>query len=135
GYGLGGLSVDSGLPRGDAAALGGAARGARAEGRADRPGGEGLLRAGPPARDRPPEWQGLSGSDGRSHHALPPPGVVALLAPRGARVSREGEPMSRDSPRTIVAHVRDLLFSSRIAETARRLGYPFRAARSLEDLR
>ena len=40
-----------------------------------------------------------------------------------------------DSPGTIVAHVRDLLFSSRIAETARRLGYPFRAARSLEDLR
>jgi CheY-like chemotaxis protein len=35
----------------------------------------------------------------------------------------------------LVAHVRDLLFSSRIAETARRLGYPFRAARSLEDLR
>jgi len=40
-----------------------------------------------------------------------------------------------DSPGTVVAHVRDLLFSSRIAETARRLGYPFRAARSLEDLR
>jgi CheY-like chemotaxis protein len=37
--------------------------------------------------------------------------------------------------RTIVALVRDLLFSSRIAETARRLGYPFRAARSLDDLR
>jgi hypothetical protein len=35
----------------------------------------------------------------------------------------------------VVAHVRDLLFSSRIAETARRLGYPFRAARSLEELR
>jgi hypothetical protein len=31
--------------------------------------------------------------------------------------------------------VRDLLFSSRIAETARRLGYPFQAARSLDDLR
>jgi hypothetical protein len=43
--------------------------------------------------------------------------------------------MSLDSSRTIVAHVQDLLFSSRIAETARRLGYPFRAARSLEDLR
>jgi CheY-like chemotaxis protein len=40
-----------------------------------------------------------------------------------------------DSQRAVVAHVRDLLFSSRIAETARRLGYPFRAARSLEDLR
>jgi hypothetical protein len=40
-----------------------------------------------------------------------------------------------DSPGTIVAHVRDLLFSSRIAETARRLGYPFRAARSLDELR
>ena len=36
---------------------------------------------------------------------------------------------------TVVAHVRDLLFSSRIAETARRLGYGFRAARSLDDLR
>ena len=36
---------------------------------------------------------------------------------------------------TVVAHVRDLLFSSRIAETARRLGYPFQAARSLDDLR
>ena len=40
-----------------------------------------------------------------------------------------------DSARTVVAHVRDLLFSSRIAETANRLGYPFRAARSLDDLR
>ena len=39
-----------------------------------------------------------------------------------------------DAPGTVVAYVRDLLFSSRIAETARRLGYPFRAARSLEDL-
>jgi len=39
------------------------------------------------------------------------------------------------TPGTVVAHVKDLLFSSRIAETARRLGYPFRAARSLEDLR
>ena len=46
-----------------------------------------------------------------------------------ARVSPGG------TPATVVAHVRDLLFSSRIAETARRLGYPFRAARSLEDLR
>jgi DNA-binding NtrC family response regulator len=44
--------------------------------------------------------------------------------------------VSTGDPRgTVVAHVRDLLFSSRIAETARRLGYPFRAARSLEDLR
>ena len=40
-----------------------------------------------------------------------------------------------DPVRTVVAHVRDLLFSSRIAETARRLGYPFQAARSLDDLR
>jgi CheY-like chemotaxis protein len=40
-----------------------------------------------------------------------------------------------DPARTVVAHVRDLLFSSRIAETARRLGYPFQAARSLDDLR
>ena len=40
-----------------------------------------------------------------------------------------------DPARTVVAHVRDLLFSSRIAETAHRLGYPFRAARSLDDLR
>jgi DNA-binding NtrC family response regulator len=31
--------------------------------------------------------------------------------------------------------VRDLLFSSRIGETARRLGYPFRATRSIEELR
>ena len=35
----------------------------------------------------------------------------------------------------VVAHVGDLLFSSRIAETARRLGYRFQAARSLGDLR
>ena len=40
-----------------------------------------------------------------------------------------------DPRRTVVAHVRDLLFSSRIAETARRLGYPFQAARSLDELR
>ena len=45
----------------------------------------------------------------------------------GKRVTA-GEPV-------IVAHVRDLLFSTRIGETARRLGYRFRAARSLEDLR
>jgi hypothetical protein len=38
-------------------------------------------------------------------------------------------------PPLIVAWVRDLLFSSRIGETARRLGYGFRAARSVEDLR
>lgn len=53
-------------------------------------------------------------------------------------MSGEGSPVGRDSPRSprpVVAHVRDLLFSSRIAETARRLGYPFRAARSLEELR
>lgn len=36
--------------------------------------------------------------------------------------------------RTVVAYGRDLLFSSRIGETARRLGYPFRAVRSVEDL-
>jgi len=36
--------------------------------------------------------------------------------------------------RPIVAHVRDLLFSSRIGETAKRLNYPFRVARSLEAL-
>ena len=35
----------------------------------------------------------------------------------------------------ILALVADLLFSSRIAETARRLGYPLRVARSLEDFR
>ena len=39
------------------------------------------------------------------------------------------------APPTVVAHVGDLLFSSRIGETARRLGYGFRAARSLGDLR
>jgi hypothetical protein len=38
-------------------------------------------------------------------------------------------------PREVVAYVRDLLFSSRIGETARRLGYPFRPVRSLEALR
>jgi CheY-like chemotaxis protein len=40
-----------------------------------------------------------------------------------------------DPARTVVAHVRDLLFSSRIGETAHRLGYPFRATRSIDDLR
>jgi len=44
--------------------------------------------------------------------------------------------MSLDSAQgAVVAHVRDLLFSSRIAETARRMGYRFRAARSLDELR
>jgi CheY-like chemotaxis protein len=44
--------------------------------------------------------------------------------------------MSADAPaRTVVAHVGDLLFSSRIGETTRRLGYGFRAVRSLGDLR
>jgi hypothetical protein len=33
----------------------------------------------------------------------------------------------------VVALVRDLLFSSRIRETARRLGYPFRVARTLPE--
>jgi hypothetical protein len=37
--------------------------------------------------------------------------------------------------RPVLVLVRDLLFSTRIAETARRLGYPFRAARSVEDFR
>lgn len=36
---------------------------------------------------------------------------------------------------TVLVLVRDLLFSSRIGETARRLGYPFRAARTLDDFR
>jgi uncharacterized ferritin-like protein (DUF455 family) len=36
---------------------------------------------------------------------------------------------------TVVAHVGDLLFSSRIGETSRRLGYGFRAARSVAELR
>jgi DNA-binding NtrC family response regulator len=40
-----------------------------------------------------------------------------------------------DPTRTVVALAPDLLFSSRIGETARRLGYRFRAARSLDDLR
>ncbi len=35
---------------------------------------------------------------------------------------------------TIVAHVRDLLFGSRIGEAAKQLQYRFRAARSLEEL-
>jgi CheY-like chemotaxis protein len=44
--------------------------------------------------------------------------------------------MSAGAPAPIiVAHVGDLLFSSRIGETARRLGYRFQAARSLDDLR
>ncbi|MGH7359277.1 MAG: ferritin-like domain-containing protein, partial [Candidatus Rokuibacteriota bacterium] len=43
--------------------------------------------------------------------------------------------MSGGPAPTVVAHVADLLFSSRIAETARRLGYRFQAARSLGDLR
>jgi CheY-like chemotaxis protein len=43
--------------------------------------------------------------------------------------------MTGEAPGAVVAHVRDLLFSSRIAEPARRLGYPFQAARSLDDLR
>lgn len=34
----------------------------------------------------------------------------------------------------VLALVRDLLFSTRIAETARQLGYPFRAARTVEEL-
>jgi len=36
---------------------------------------------------------------------------------------------------SVLALVRDLLFSSRIGETARRLGYRFRVARSVEDFR
>jgi CheY-like chemotaxis protein len=36
---------------------------------------------------------------------------------------------------SILVLVRDLLFSSRIAETARRLGYPCRVARTVEDFR
>jgi hypothetical protein len=40
-----------------------------------------------------------------------------------------------ERPPLVVAWVRDLLFSSRIGETARRLGYGFRAARTVEDLR
>jgi CheY-like chemotaxis protein len=35
--------------------------------------------------------------------------------------------------RGVVVLVRDLLFSSRIAETARQLGYPCRIARSVDD--
>ncbi len=46
----------------------------------------------------------------------------------------DGDRMKAAEP-IIVVHVRDLLFSSRIGETARRLGYRFRAARSLDDLR
>ena len=36
--------------------------------------------------------------------------------------------------RPIVALVRNLLFSSRIGETARRLGYPCRTVRTIEEL-
>jgi DNA-binding NtrC family response regulator len=42
--------------------------------------------------------------------------------------------MTTPALRTVVAYGRDLLFSSRIGETARRLGYPFRAVRSVADL-
>jgi hypothetical protein len=38
------------------------------------------------------------------------------------------------APATVLALVPDLLFSSRIQETARRLGHPARVARSLDDL-
>ena len=38
-------------------------------------------------------------------------------------------------PGTLLVLVRDLLFSSRIGETAKRLGLPCRVARSLEDFR
>jgi CheY-like chemotaxis protein len=38
------------------------------------------------------------------------------------------------SGQPVVALVPDLLFSSRIGETARRLGYPFRVARTAEEL-
>lgn len=46
------------------------------------------------------------------------------------------EPPAPGAPRPalVVALVSDLLFSSRIGETARRLGCAFRAARSVEDL-
>ncbi len=37
--------------------------------------------------------------------------------------------------RPVLALVRDLLFQTRIAETARRLGYPCRTVRSVEELR
>ena len=43
--------------------------------------------------------------------------------------------MSVSGAPTIVAHVGDLLFSSRIGETAKRLGYRFQAVRSVADLR
>ena len=36
---------------------------------------------------------------------------------------------------SVLALVRDLLFSTRIGQTAERLGYPFRAVRTVEDLR
>jgi hypothetical protein len=40
-----------------------------------------------------------------------------------------------DPSRPILALVRDLLFQTRIADTARRLGYPCRTVRSLDELR
>ncbi len=43
--------------------------------------------------------------------------------------------MSEAAGRGVLVLVRDLLFSSRIGETARRLGYGFRAARSVDELR
>jgi hypothetical protein len=49
----------------------------------------------------------------------------------------EPSPPSPPSPndRPVLVLGRDLLFGSRIGETARRLGYPCRTARSLEDFR
>jgi hypothetical protein len=39
------------------------------------------------------------------------------------------------SVRPVLALVRDLLFQTRIADTARRLGYPCRTVRSVDELR
>src|SRR5262245_41403718 len=62
--------------------------------------------------------------------------ATGSTAGRRSEATARGRRMNPAEPaRTVVAHVRDLLFSSRIGETARRLGYPFRATRSVDELR
>lgn len=61
------------------------------------------------------------------------PGARRAAAPGAGRCGARGVPGV--SAPVVVAHAPDLLFSSRIGETARRLGYGFRAARTLDDLR
>ena len=83
------------------------------------------------------EWS-RSWLTARSPSELPPDpaGGGPGRADRSAGGRPGGERMrAGEAPGTIVAHVRDLLFSSRIAETAAPARLRFRAARSLDDLR